>query len=166
MHSVHTHYSPAARTKHHAAPSLLTCCTAANWTAGCTAGCAARASSDQRGRLHGRHERGSRLLLLGSGSHWPHVSRKYMDVLAHVLSVLIHNIIQIRIIHNTRRFALYCATLIWVGEDGASAAMFRSGQSNFCLRPHMAIREAPTWFSSERRIDTRLGSSPCGDGPN
>ena len=37
--------------------------------AGCTAGCAARASSDQRGRLHGRHERGSRLLLLGSGSH-------------------------------------------------------------------------------------------------
>ena len=28
-----------------------------------------------------------------------------------VLFVLIHNIIQIRIIHNTRRFALYCATL-------------------------------------------------------
>eukprot|EP00964_Phaeocystis_antarctica_P045335 scaffold26088_cov59-Phaeocystis_antarctica.AAC.1 len=27
-------------------------------------------------------------------------------------------------------------------------------------------REAPNWFSSERRIDTRLGSSPCGDGPN
>ena len=34
-----------------------------------------------------------------------------------------------------------------------------------CLRPHMAIREAPTWFSSERRIDTRLAGSPCGDGP-
>ena len=35
----------------------------------------------------------------------------YMYVLAHVFSVLIRNIIKIRIIHNTRRFARYYATL-------------------------------------------------------
>ena len=47
----------------------------------------------QRGRLHGRYERGSRLLLLVSSLEVAaigptHVSRRYMNVLAHLLAVL------------------------------------------------------------------------------
>ena len=50
--------------------------------------------------------------------------------------------------------------------ERASCVETRSGRSTFRLRARMASPGAAKWFSPERRIDTRLAGSPCGDGPN
>ena len=55
-----------------------------------------------------------------------------MCVLAHVLSVLIRNIIKIRIIHNTRRFARYYATLGCAAAKAAPPARVCFG-ATICL---------------------------------
>ena len=54
----------------------------------------------------------------------------------------------------------------WVGGDRASAARPRSDRSTSRVRACAALWEAPTRFGPRTRIGTRLGSSPCGDGPN
>ena len=50
---------------------------------------------------------------------------------------------------------------IWPGGDRALALSGLSGRSTSRVRARAAIREAPTLFGPECRIDTRLGSSPC-----
>ena len=50
-----------------------------------------------------------------------------MYVLARVLSVLIRNIINIRIIHNTRRFARYCGTLMVAKEKKEKPGLVTGG---------------------------------------
>ena len=49
--------------------------------------------------------------------------RDHQYIWAHVLYVLIHNIIIIRIIHNTQRFTLYYATLAAVYTASTYAAL-------------------------------------------
>ena len=55
---------------------------------------------------------------------------------------------------------------IWVGGDRAPTARPRSGRSTYSVRTPAAIGEAPTLCGPKCGIDTRLGSSSCGDGPN
>ena len=55
---------------------------------------------------------------------------------------------------------------IWSGGDRALAVGSRSARSSFRHRAHGHPRRRQQRFGQERRIDTRLGSSPCGDGPN
>ena len=64
------------------------------------------------------------------------------------------------------------AHLHWVRETSRSSRRGPRLGRGVPIRPEhllpsaaQAIPGAPNWFSSERRIDTRLGSSPCGDGP-
>ena len=54
----------------------------------------------------------------------------------------------------------------WVGGDRASTARPRSDRSTSRVRACAALPEGRARFGPRARIGTRLGSSPCGDGPN
>ena len=119
-HGVHTQHTREGFKETHSHTSSCSAYMSSGASSSCSSSLHSRKWS---GRLHGRHQRAVPLLILGRGCHG-HGAATAPSVpcaraSSEVFFVLIHNIIKIRIIHNTRRFPLYYATLEGPGAPDA-----------------------------------------------